>query len=105
MQPDRLVLHPAMLRRQDRIFRAAMREKHRTSVEAIRVIRGLPPRPTWLDEDPPTFAFSDWHHARRPFDWAHDPADLPVEPPAPTPFPEQARLRLYLHPPAAVVQR
>jgi len=57
----------------------------------------------WLGEV--AWPFPAWSPTWRPFDWATDEADVPVGPITPTPFPEQARLRLYLHPSAAVVQR
>lgn len=79
--------------RYERMFRAMLREG-----------RGFKP-PIWLDGDPEdAFAFPSWRLRARPFDWAHDPADLPATPPGPVPYPEQARLRLYLRPPPAVVQ-
>jgi len=49
--------------------------------------------------------FPTFRVRRRPFDFATDQADIPVEIPAPTPYPEQARLDLYLRAPEAVVRR
>lgn len=57
------------------------------------------PRPVWLDD--PAWTFPTWRTVGRPFDWAHDLADLPT----PMPWPEHGRMRLYLRPPAPVVQR
>ena len=56
----------------DRAFRALMREKRRRSVERLRIMRGLPPRPGWIDADPPTLAFPGWGPRWRPFDWRVD---------------------------------
>lgn len=46
-----------------------------------------------------TWNFPVWRVSKRPFDWAFDYADLPVEP-RPTSFPEQARRWLYLRVPS-----
>jgi hypothetical protein len=58
--------------------------------------------PRWLDDL--AWPFPTWSPTWRPFDWATDEADVPVEPTPPTPYPEQARFRLYLRPPAPAVR-
>lgn len=57
----------------------------------------------WLP--PMHWPFPTWAVRHRPFDFEIDEADVPVDARPPTPFPVQARLRLYLRPPAPIVPR
>jgi hypothetical protein len=89
----------------DRIVREALAEDAATLHRLARR-NAVVERPIWLGPDSGgLFLFDSWRVERRPFDWEVDEGDVPVDPPAPAPYPEQARLSLYLRPPAAVVQR
>lgn len=90
LSPPRPGLSRQLLR-YERMFRAFAREFR------------PPPAADWLEDT--VWPFPSWVPTWRPFDWASDDSDLPATPPEPAPYPEQARLRLYLRPPAPVVER